>query len=334
MSTEQESAQSRAVPEQESAPSPAVPEQETVPSPAVPDEQEISLLDALIVLAKYGKMIVLLVIVGTVSAVAYSYQLPDIYTAKARIMPPQGAGGQNAAALAQLAIGIVAPKGPTDNYLALLKSRTIRERLVQRLGLQAVYGHQTPNGTVNMLEDASDFRANKEGLLSVEVSDEDPKRAAMLANAYIAELEELVHTTAITDASMRRAFFEREMRVAKDKLTAAEQIFDRTPNTSLKYLEAVRNLKFQEAIYELLAKQFTMAKLDEAKDFPFVQALDKAIPPETKSRPKRVQIGIVATLISGFFGVLIAFLREAHARAKSDPKQAERLKALRRHLFR
>ena len=104
---------------------------------------------------------------------------------------------------------------------------------------------------------------------------------------------------------------------------------DRTPNTSLQYLDAVRDLKYQEAIWEILAKQFAAAKLEEAKDFPMIQVLDKAIPPEKKSKPKRSLIIILAALVAFFFAVIWAFISEAMQRAKEQPEQAERMLALR-----
>jgi len=68
----------------------------------------------------------------------------------------------------------------------------------------------------------------------------------------------------LTDASQKRVFFEQQMKQAKDRLTDAEIHLDKTPNTSLQYLDALRDLKYQEAIWEILAKQFEVAKLDEA----------------------------------------------------------------------
>ena len=104
---------------------------------------------------------------------------------------------------------------------------------------------------------------------------------------------------------------------------------DRTPKTSLQYLDAERNLKYQEALWEILAKQFEMAKLDEAKDFPLIQVLDRATPPEKKSKPKRSVIVILATLAAFFLAVIWAFVSEALARSKDNPEQAERLGKLR-----
>ena len=150
-----------------------------------------------------------------------------------------------------------------------------------------------------------------------------------MVNAYIEELAKLMQNFALTDASQKRVFFEQQMKQAKDKLTNAEIHLDKTPNTSLQYLDVVRDLKYQEAIWEILAKQFEVAKLDEAKDFPLVQVLDKAVVPEKKSKPKRSLIVILAVLVAFFLAVIWAFISEAMQRAKEQPEQAVRILALR-----
>ena len=113
-------------------------------------------------------------------------------------------------------------------------------------------------------------------------------------------------------------------------MTDAELVLDKTPNTSLEYLDAVRNLKYQEAVWEILAKQFEMSKMDEAKDFPLIQMLDKAIPPERKAKPKRSMIVILATLVAFFIAVIWAFIKEALSRSGTNSEQAARIQELRR----
>ena len=105
-------------------------------------------------------------------------------------------------------------------------------------------------------------------------------------------------------------------------------VLDKTPNTSLQYRDALRDLKYREAIYEILAKQCEMAKLDEAKDSPLIQVLDKATVPEKKSKLKRSMMVLSATLAALFLTMLWAFVRESMSRAKQQPEQAKRMQAL------
>jgi uncharacterized protein involved in exopolysaccharide biosynthesis len=94
----------------------------------------------------------------------------------------------------------------------------------------------------------------------------------------------------------------------------------------------LRDVKYQEALFELLAKQYELAKIDEAKDAALIQVIDQAIEPDRKSKPKRALITILAGFAALVLAVLIALLREARARAELDPAQATRLAALRHHL--
>ena len=306
--------------------------QTTAPQPSPIDDDEINLLDLLIVLAKHKKRIIGLTFAAALLAIGYALSLTNIYTGTTKILPPQQSQSSASALLSQLgglagsSLGI---KNPNDLYVAMLKSRNVMERIVQRFDLQEVYEQKTLTGTLKALEGGTIITSGKDGVITVEVDDKDPQLAANMANAFIEELDKLLKTYWLTDASQKRAFFDQQLRQAKDKLTDAELKLDKTPNTSLEYLDALRNLKYQEAVWEILAKQFEMAKLDEAKDFPLIQVLDKATPPEKKSKPKRSLIVILATLVAGFLAVIWAFIKEALARSNDDPEQAVRLSELR-----
>jgi hypothetical protein len=105
-----------------------------------------------------------------------------------------------------------------------------------------------------------------------------------------------------------------------------------TENSGLDNLGRLRDVKYYEFLYELLAKQYELAKIDEAKDATIVQVLDKAIEPDRKSKPKRAQIVIFASFLEFLASILWAFVREASSRTKSNPKQAFRLATLRGYM--
>jgi tyrosine-protein kinase Etk/Wzc len=71
-----------------------------------------------------------------------------------------------------------------------------------------------------------------------------------------------------------------------------------------------------------------MAKVDESREGATIQVLDKAEPPELKSKPKKAQIAIIATLATGFALLLFVFIRQAMRNAKQDPESAQKLTAL------
>lgn len=67
---------------------------------------------------------------------------------------------------------------------------------------------------------------------------------------------------------------------------------------SADYISAYREYKYQEALFDIYAKQFELAKLDEAREGTLFQVVDKATPPERRSRPKRAQTTLIAAFVS------------------------------------
>lgn len=104
------------------------------------------------------------------------------------------------------------------------------------------------------------------------------------------------------------------------------------PEAGLEYLRRIRDVKYYETIFEVLAKQFEAAKIDEANEAAVTQVVDKAVAPDQKSKPKRALIIIGFSGIAGFASLLLAFFLEAGLRASQNPEQAPRLAALRRYL--
>lgn len=91
------------------------------------------------------------------------------------------------------------------------------------------------------------------------------------------------------------------------------------------YIGKYREFKYQETLFELFAKQFEMAKVDEAREGATIQVLDKAEPPELKSKPKKALIAILATLASGFALLLFVFIRQALRNAGKSAESADKL---------
>lgn len=383
------------------------------------DNDEFSVLDLLVALAKYKKLILGLPFVVAVIAAGYSLTLADIYTANTKILPPQQSQSAASAMLAQLGGGIAGLvggatgiRGPNDLYIAILKSRTVADNLIQRFELMKLYkiDIRHPSDAYNELEGVTKITSGRDGTITIEVSDNDPKFAADLANAYVDELFKFTNVIALTEASQRRLFFERQFMQAKDNLAKAEvtarqalersglvkvddqgramiettarlraQISakevqigamrtfaaDRNPdlrlaqqelesmkrelakiegsggtravetassNKGIDNLSLLRDLKYNEALYELLAKQYEMAKIDEAKDSAVIQVIDKAIEPDRKSKPSRRNIVLLWAFVALSAGILWALVLEVMARASRDPRQAARLQAIKRYI--
>lgn len=96
----------------------------------------------------------------------------------------------------------------------------------------------------------------------------------------------------------------------------------------LEYLRKERDVKYYETIFGILARQYELAKLDEAKEGALIQVVDPAIVPDRRSSPKRALIVIVATFAGFFLGTLIALFQAGMARLKEDPESSAKLALL------
>lgn len=381
----------------------------------VTSSSEKNLLDLLIVLAKYKKAIIGLPMAVSIAAAGLSYTLPNVYKATTKLVPPQQPQSSAIALLSQIGggAGLAGTKGANDLYIGMLKSRSVADRLIANFDLQKVYESKSADSTRHTLEENTTIAAGKDGLITIDVEDRDPKRAANLANGYVAELLRLSKVLAVTEASQRRLFFERQLETTKDNLASAEarlkgqmetsgvisvdaassalvettgrlraQISAKeiqlnsmrpflTPNhpdyrkaeeelnslraelaklengaksnvgrdgnegmrsTGLDNIQLLRDVKYYQALYELLAKQYEIARLDEAKDSAIVQVLDPAIEPEQRFKPKRSIIVIIAGAATLFSCIFWAFLLEAKRKSEASSSTAAQWQELRRYL--
>jgi tyrosine-protein kinase Etk/Wzc len=106
----------------------------------------------------------------------------------------------------------------------------------------------------------------------------------------------------------------------------------KVPEAGLAYVRDVRDVKYREALLELLTKQYEIARIDEGKDALIIQVLDKAHRPEVRSWPHRSIIVLCGTLLAFFSSIVCAFIVEALGNAKNDPQFVARWQLLTFHL--
>jgi tyrosine-protein kinase Etk/Wzc len=106
----------------------------------------------------------------------------------------------------------------------------------------------------------------------------------------------------------------------------------KVPEAGMEYLRSVRDLKHQEALYELLTKQYELAKIEEAKDAALIQLVDRAVPPDRKAKPKRALILLIVVAVAGLVAVLCSLMQEIIENTRRRPDGSHRLALLRSHL--
>jgi capsule polysaccharide export protein KpsE/RkpR len=105
----------------------------------------------------------------------------------------------------------------------MLTSQTVADRLIDQFDLMKVYDEEYRFRGRKRLADNSRVAIDKrDGLISIQVDDTSPQRAADIANAYVERLRELTGTLAITEAQQRRQFFDRELAAARKALGEAQ----------------------------------------------------------------------------------------------------------------
>jgi tyrosine-protein kinase Etk/Wzc len=212
-------------------------------------EDEISLLDLSIVIVRNRWLIAKIAIAAALVGVITSLLLPTRYTASTSILPPQQGSSAGAALMAQLGnLGSVASlaggslglKNPNDLQVAMLKSRTVEDAMLDRFHLIDLYKSKRRSDARKKFEGFVDIdNGAKDGLIRISITDGDPRRAADMANGYVQEFKRLTATLAITEASQRRLFFEQQLSQAKDNLTQAEEELKKTElKTGLIHLDS------------------------------------------------------------------------------------------------
>lgn len=168
-------------------------------------------------------------LLASVVALGISYLFTPTFSARVSFMPPQQQQSGAASALASLGAlaGLAGGGGMRNNgdqYVALVQSVTVADRLVERFDLVNKYDRKFKiDARKELAENTRVTLGRKDGLITLEVDDHDPKTAAQMASAYVEELRALTARLALTEAQQRRAFFEKQLAQVKEKLTAAQQ---------------------------------------------------------------------------------------------------------------
>jgi uncharacterized protein involved in exopolysaccharide biosynthesis len=105
--------------------------------------------------------------------------------------------------------------------------------------------------------------------------------------------------------------------------------FSQVPALSLELARLVREVRIQSSVFELLTNQYEQYKIQETRDTPTIQVLDKAFPPERRSKPKRTFLVGLAGVLSLVTSVVFVFGLEYFKKSKQrNPEEFERIQAL------
>jgi uncharacterized protein involved in exopolysaccharide biosynthesis len=163
------------------------------------------------------------------------------------------------------------------------------------------------------------------------------KSSPAAAISAVAQVQAQIAAQEVKVASMRGYLTESapDFKQAMTELSALRTQFAKLEKPSpvdgdnAGYVGRVRDVKYYETLFELFAKQYELARVDEAREGALIQVVDAAVPPERKSKPKKALIAILATLASFVVLLLFVFMRHAFKSAVADPESAEKMLRLR-----
>lgn len=373
------------------------------------DGSRITLLELAVPLAQHWKLILATPVIAGLCALAISFAIPKRYVSRTLFLPPQQQQSAAASAIAQLGAlsGLAGAasglKSPADQYVSLLQSTTVSDRLIDEFKLMEVYDQEYRyKARQDLADNVLISIGKKDGLIAIEVEDESAQRAADMANRYVDELRRLTSQLALTEAQQRRLFFDTQLKQTRGRLTAAQQslqasgfsqgalradarasaegyarlraevtaaevrlqtlrrnladtatevqqalstlsalkgqlskLEDSTDLTgSPDYVSKFREFKYQETLFELFARQYELARVDESREGALIQVVDEAKPAERKFKPRRAVISIAAAAAGLAIAIAFVLGRQALRHASRDPDTAARIRSLKAALNR
>jgi len=191
---------------------------------------------------------------GLLAGTLLAFLIPKSYVASTQLMPPDSQSSSGMAMMAAFAaksgggLGGVAGdllgvKSSGALFIGILRSRTVEDLLVERFDLKKVYGARLEEDARRTLEaNTSISEDRKSGIISISLTDHDPKRAAELAQAFVEELDHLVAQLSTSSARRERVFLEDRLAAVKQELDRSSQEFSQfaSKNTAIDIKEQGR----------------------------------------------------------------------------------------------
>jgi len=179
----------------------------------------VTLVDFVEIIVKRSRTIVAITLAAALATAVYSLLLPNIYSAKAKVLPSQQAGNPSGVmmqgALSAIGADIATESRNSKLYAEILKTENLRDVVIDRFKLMEVYKKQYRQELYGLLNTIVSIQTGKEGIITITVDDKNPQRAADMANTFVEELQRLTVDLNIKGAESNRAYLEE--RIVKNK---------------------------------------------------------------------------------------------------------------------
>ncbi|NOZ76057.1 MAG: hypothetical protein GXO90_11920 [FCB group bacterium] len=250
------------------------------------NSEEINLFDFFSILWKRKVLFTSIIFITGIFAVTIALLLPVWYKATVVLLPPSESSSSFGAAslLSQYGFGNIFGSNDSQNrILSILKSRNLKEKVVNRFDLQRVYKKETLQETLESLDNHMDVDVGDEGQIAISVWDRDQDKVGIIAN-YMAEcLDSINIALTIADARNNRNFIENRLDEILDSLNVLQDSLVNLMKTNnvLSLEDQVRTGVEQSAILngQLIQKEieYDVAKASTHNKDPKLFMLEKEI---------------------------------------------------------
>lgn len=193
------------------------------------NDNVINLLDYWRALIRRRRLIGFLVGAVFIASAIISLLLPKIYASTTSILPPQqessmsaGIASSQLSGVGGLAGGFWGLKSPADLWVGILKSQTVRDAIISRFDLMTILKVTTWEDARSLLNKMIRVTKSKEDIISITVEDTDPRRAALIANAFVEELDRVNKGIVMSAGGRMRSFIEKRLTEEKVELAKIE----------------------------------------------------------------------------------------------------------------
>jgi capsule polysaccharide export protein KpsE/RkpR len=216
---------------------------------------------------------------GLLVATVIAFLIPARYESTTRLMPPDDQSGSAFAMAAALSgrlpggLGAIAGdvlgiKSSGDLFTGILVSRTVQDSLITKFDLRKVYGtNHWYAARRRLAENTGISNDRKNGIITITVTDHDPRRAAAMATEYVSQLNIVVNQLSTSSAHRERVFLEERLKQVKQDLETAEKEFGdfASKNTAVDIKEQARAMVGAAATLqgEIIASQAQLQGLKQ-----------------------------------------------------------------------
>ena len=327
------------------------PESVRVATRSANQDDELTVLRFANTLLKRWRLAVWVPFIFGIAAVVISLLLPHQFRATATFRPETessrlGLPGGLANIASQFGVGVPRDTRSPSFYAKLLESRTLRSEVLHmplpdpkdpsspdsatvldRLLIEGETDEERLEAGRRFLAKAVTVRVDAgTGILTLSVETRDPTLSAAIANVALDRLMHFNLVSRQSSARERRVFVEGRVADTEDELRNAESELRRfqernrqwegSPALRLDYERLQRQVTLKQEVLLTLLRQYEEARIQEVNETPVITVIDRAVPPQYRSRPRRKLIVGASVFLGVMFGVLTAFMAEYFQRVR------------------